>query len=907
MFSGICRRVQEGKSMSDLNFQQYKDNLKIYLSSKGHKVNISPTFCINPNHTNDTSPAMVLHDDGFKCMSCGQHGDIYDACELLTGITDKREQYLEVERVIKGFNPQEIKTIQKKSSRVKFVPDEECVKKFMNYVGKHKAREKAIKAFLKERGYSPNIVDNMWKKFGYWGGFQEATKIISKDDLLKAGIPEKAWYHPGVVVRLGFGFKLMWYGKDAKQNYGCQKRNSLSAVTFPTPRKELSGHINIVEGELSAMSMIAGGFENTHSCGGTNGITKNNVNKLLNCDSVTFLFDGDNAGRYYSHIDPTKKDKVTGDETTPKTPIQKLWDASYNGKVYSCNMPDEEDPDDFMQRDQQKELSVILQNRIEIVKPAPEKPKESKHDQENKTDDAPFHFLGYDSKAYYILPKSQQIPLKITRGDASIKNWLFEIASESWWMIGHSKEVDEKIVLDTKSAIEWFRQENFRAGIFDMSKIKGTGCYMDKEDLILNTGQDLKICGKNSKTYREFSGEKFYVRSKQHLKIGKKPWNIDEGQKLYEAVSTFNFSKNIDKIAVMGYMALAPFSSVLFRRPNIWLTAQKGVGKSYLLETLIVPAVGGNDYALFTEGLSSEAYIRQKTINDNLPIIIDEFEPKDMKSKGIVGAVLKLLTSSYDGKFMGKGTSGHEAIDFTLRTMFCFGSVNVRIENAAELSRIHVCRMQKSNGICRPPKDFEGFRKRIFLMLPKIISEIDICTDMILDSGLSKRTADTYSPFLVGFWNIVSDNEFMKDDTDLMGIVAECINELQKEENQEDEDKVIERILKERVKVDPTTEVTIAEMLINFSDNVNFNSILPRHGIKIMNHKQRKCLAISLNSPDIKKILVDTPFSDYKEIVQRHKLVVNPSYSVTMAGSSTRCVLLDFEEFNKRYFKDEEG
>lgn len=887
--------------MNKINFDKYKNSLKQYLSLKGVDVNKNPTFCFNPDHTNNDSPAMQIHEDGFKCHGCNVKGDIFDACEMLTGITDKVEQYKEVEKSLIGYNKEDFPEVQKKE---KFKPDPECVKEFESFVRNHKGREKGVYNFLNNRGYSDNIISKMCEKFGYWPGFNEAEKVIPKEKLLKAGIPEKAWYNSGVVVRLNFGYKLMFY-----KNNKCEKRNSLSAKTFPCPNAELSGTVILTEAELSALSMLAAGFENVYSTGGTNGITKYNVDKLLKCEKIIFAYDGDNAGRYFSGLDEYKVDKKTGKKEKPKRPIDKLFDAGFSGIIHTARLPESKDADDLI-RGGKSDLLKQLIDKSEIIKKT-----ESK---EKPADDKPFHFLGYDDKAYYILPKNQQIFLKINRGETSIKNWIFEGAKEDWWFEKFNTEVETregeiKTVFDKKAAITWFRESSFKAGIFDEKRIKGVGAHKDGEKILLNSGHDIKICGNGRIKFDEWDGHNFYIRSKRNFKLSDNEWTTEEGKNLWKQINTFSFDKKMDKVAVAGFMVLAPFSSILFRRPSIWISAQKGIGKTFLIDELIIPAIGGEDFPIFTEGLSSEAYIRQSLKRDNVPVVIDEFEAQNQKEITIVKSVLKLNRSSYGGKTMGKGSANHEAVNFYLRSMFCFGSVNVIMDNDADRSRIHICRMKESKGICKPPIEWDGLRSRTFTRLPKILNDIDICKSGILEMGLSNRIADTYSPFLVGLWNLVSEHPFLSEkekNNNVVDFIASAMNELSGKQSTDDEDRIIERILQERIRINPGEEMTIAQMLdapMSSNRSFDFDGTLERYGIRrILSRKSEKwSIAFSKKSSSLSKILADTPFHDYEEILKRNKFLVSEDSNVKMAGGQNKSVLLDWDKFKEFYLGED--
>jgi DNA primase len=78
------------------DYSKHKNRLRDYLEIKGVKVEGSICRCFNPTHE-DKNPSCVVSINCYYCPSCGTHGDIYDAVEILEGITDKKEQFYFVE------------------------------------------------------------------------------------------------------------------------------------------------------------------------------------------------------------------------------------------------------------------------------------------------------------------------------------------------------------------------------------------------------------------------------------------------------------------------------------------------------------------------------------------------------------------------------------------------------------------------------------------------------------------------------------------------------------------------------------------------------------------------------------------------------------------------------------------
>lgn len=888
-----------------LDFQKYKSSLKKYLSLHGFDTRNNPMFCFSPNHENKNTPACTIYEETFNCQSCGIHGDIYDACEILTGINDKTEQYKEVEKTLGGITVEHAKDEEKKPD--KFIIDENALLKVIDYLKNYGGREKGIRLFLKQRGYADEIAEKMLPYFVYWPGFEISIKELGKNILKGAGIPLvhpqkgfSSWSSLGAIVRLAKGLKLCFYQTDSTGKNVCEKRGSRGCYTFPGPYKiNDSQSVILVEAEITAIAMRSIGYENVIPTGGTKALTIYALKEfLLNVPEIIFAFDGDDPGRVSSGLQkPNEKNKI---KSYPKI----LIENGYKGIIKQAQLPDDQDPDDLIRANKIDELKKIIDG-ARIYNP----PKKSVEPEKN---DLPFFFLGYDEKSYYILPKDQQISIRIARGDNTLKNWIREIASNSWWQNNFFEEDDEgNCKFCMSKALEWFRQESKHRGIYNDEKILGLGVHEDAGKIVFNMGDSLMVDGKKIE-YTEYSGVNTYCRSKIKLSLDGKTWTIKDGQNLVKQVKTFNFERGIDYIAVLGYIALAPFASILEVRPHIWITSQKGAGKTTIIKKIIVPGVGKKQ-AFFKEALISEAYLRQTCGKDCRVPVIDEFEAHDIESRGSQKRLLTLMRSAYSGTGTGKGTSDHRPVDFNVRMMFCVASINIRFDNDGDRTRVVVCRMKpKEKGNCNYVEEienFDGLRLRMLKKIHKVNAYIGIARDIMLKSGHDNRTADTYSPFLVGFWMIVSDDDFYENDEVAIDCIDRAIKNLSEPDYKDDEDKIIERILQERVRIDSSKEYSIAEMLTlrerdtstGFEKN-QYDNEIRRYGLRRFVTNNNEVLAVDIDHPELKKILRDTPFQDYKEILQRHPFVTEKSKVVYMSGKNTRCIIFSWAKLYDKYF-----
>ncbi len=905
--------------MNDVD--KLKPQLKNYLQKCGIDVNQNPCRCFSPDHEDSGKKSCLVYDDYFSCKACSLHGDIFDACGILTGKSDFKDQKEEIFRTL-GIIDDTPRAIKKKDP----VFSKEAIEKINNLLKSHPMRESEVKKFLSKRGYDKKTSSVLWKRYGYWPGLNEAKKIIPGDELFSGGIPEpkegktmSSWSRSGVVFRLASGWMLLYYKGD-----DCLKRKSSSAKTFPFPAiEENQKEFYLVEAETSAASLRAIGFKNVHATGGVNGITRENAKLLKNAEKITFLYDGDNPGRYYCGID--KALLASKAKTPPETAKQKIINAGFKGEFISVNLANDKDPDDYVRAGAMEKLYERIKKaarakEIEETPPVAAKsttvknvehsPYEDDTGKKEESQVSKFRFLGYDDDAYYFLPKDKGICLRIANGDSSIKNKVLELCRErAWWISQFNKDVPipgtdggTKTVFDAGAALEWIRGESEKVGNFNPELMKGAGVYLDKGKIILNNGSELIMSDGSKQSLFSYEGNYCFVKSKRKFTMSKEPWNVGNGKYLFKQISKFGFDNTLSIITVLGYMTIAPFAGALNRKPSIWITATRGSGKSFLLENFIEPACGGENYAFMTEGAqSSEAGLRAAAKHDRIPMILDEFDPgtPDKKVKEKLTRILTLLTSAYGNTRGVMGSASQKEVYFDLQSMFCLASVNLKFTNAAQQSRVIVSRLNRVGEGSEIIDNYEGLRKRTFDNLLKILNEIDICKKMLMKKGKSARTADTFSPILVSAWNTLSDHDFFDENDRLTWeIIGEAISLVDREKSMSDEEVVIEIILQHIIKLSGGYGKSVAQMLLHRNEMkvLEHGDDLERHGIRLDPDR----LLLAVNHKEIKNMLLDTAYEDYNEIVKRNRFVKGRDRAY-FAGSRQSCIVFDWEGFRKEY------
>jgi phage/plasmid-associated DNA primase len=332
-------------------FEKYKPRLKDYFRQKGIDASADQVRCFNTKEHKhgDTIPSLSIYEDSFFCFGCGVKGDIYDAVELLEGITDKKEQYFFIERLFGGGSVEPTYTSVWGKDGDKFKPDITAMQKLEDYLSRNIKSNKMIRQFLDDRAristagtiksYPEDSIPILVKQFYYWPGFDIALQELQDRNILKqAGIPQvhpqkgySTWGHSGVVIKLGRGYKLHYYMDNE-----CKKFNSKGGTTFPMPGNiDKTKPVILVEGEMDAISALSIGIENVFATGGTQGLTGPKIKEyLLEVPELILCFDADEAGRKASGLIPFDD----GDKRKSNVP-QTILKAGYTGKIRIAEIP----------------------------------------------------------------------------------------------------------------------------------------------------------------------------------------------------------------------------------------------------------------------------------------------------------------------------------------------------------------------------------------------------------------------------------------------------------------------------------------------------------------------------------------------------------------------------------------
>lgn len=411
----------------------------------------------------------------------------------------------------------------------------------------------------------------------------------------------------------------------------------------------------------------------------------------------------------------------------------------------------------------------------------PEKPGidlDSVHDTEGY-----FTVLGHDREHIFIYQHEMKMIVSKTMGENTLKSAMLSFATAHWW----ESEFPGAKGADKEAAVNWLLRTAFRKGFFDPSIRRGRGAWIDDGRIVYHFGNALSVDG-TMMPVTDIKSKSVYEQGR-HLPLPSVEAMSDaEGRDLFAITKMFRWVKPSSAILCAGWVALAPIGGALRWRPHIWINGAAGSGKTTVLNEFC--AVLCNGTALFAQGNSTEAGIRQRLQSDSLPVIFDESEQQSDREVSRVQNVITMVRQSStesDAKVF-KGTTGGEGIDYCPRSMWCMGSTQVKLDHDADRDRIALLGLlsrndpadsrdpgetwaalrDKLHGIKSDPDVAGRLFRRTIDLLPITIKNIETFIRVAAKKFGSQRDGDQYGTLMAGAWSLVSSNLATEQDVEKM-------------------------------------------------------------------------------------------------------------------------------------------
>jgi putative DNA primase/helicase len=427
---------------------------------------------------------------------------------------------------------------------------------------------------------------------------------------------------------------------------------------------------------------------------------------------------------------------------------------------------------------------------------------------------APFVCLGFDQGVYYYQPSSTGQVTPLARGSHTGTN-LIQLAPIGYWETCHPS----KTGVDWLSAASNLFERQAAVGIFSPDRIRGRGAWWDAGRSILHLGDRLMVDGEPC-PISQLPASKFHYQRLGSIDLPEQldPLTDTEGAELLDLADRFHWEVPASGLLLAGWIALAPICGALQWRPHVWLTASAGSGKSAILDRFIGTLI--ESLALFPEGNTTEAFIRQELRADAIPVVFDEAESNEKADRQRIQNILSLarVSSSSGRGVIGKGSSDGTAQRFTIRSMFLLCSISTALKQGADQSRFAQLTLRNPSFLPKPERAAHwsaldaditrlcttelGHRLllRMVRQIPIIRDSVAVFRRAAADRFDSQRQGDQYGTLLAGAWSLMNSRPATIEDA--YQLIDSNKWEAYKEQTEADEERCLQHILQHQVRVE---------------------------------------------------------------------------------------------------------
>ena len=427
---------------------------------------------------------------------------------------------------------------------------------------------------------------------------------------------------------------------------------------------------------------------------------------------------------------------------------------------------------------------------------------------------APFVCLGFSEGVYYYQPGSTGQVISLSRSSHTGTN-LLTLAPLSYW----------ETLFPSKTGANWLAaasslfETQAAVGIFSADRIRGRGAWWDAGRSVLHLGDRLLIDGAEH-SIRKTANSKFHYQRLASIDLPKRLELLSDelGMEIIDIASRFHWEVPASGLLLAGWIALAPICGAMQWRPHVWLTASAGSGKSAILDRFI--GILLESMALFPEGNTTEAFIRQQLRADAIPVIFDEAESNEKADRQRIQNILSLarVASSSGRGVIGKGGADGTAQSFTIRSMFLLCSISTALKQGADQSRFAQLTLRNPSYLPKAERTahwsaLDADITRLCTaemghrLLLRMVGQIPIIRDSVAvfrraaaERFDSQRQGDQYGTLLAGAWSLANSRPATIDDA--YQLIDANNWDAYTEQTEADEERCLQHILQHQVRVE---------------------------------------------------------------------------------------------------------
>jgi putative DNA primase/helicase len=437
--------------------------------------------------------------------------------------------------------------------------------------------------------------------------------------------------------------------------------------------------------------------------------------------------------------------------------------------------------------------------------------------------DAYYQVLGFDGGYYYYMPRGTRQLVALSASSHTWKN-LIQLAPLDYWEREFGSGRNGEL-----AAANALMNSAHRAGTYHPDRLRGRGAWTDGSEPVFHLGQFALSRQRRIDLY-EASQTYIYpaTRPMRNVNLDVEPAGATEAKRVADLCARLNWENPLSAVALAGWIAIAPVCGALHWRPHIWISGGAGSGKTTVLLDVVWRLIGV--FAQRFEGSTTEAGIRQTLGADAMPIVLDEAEAESERAQMRITGILDLARLASSGSTVSKGTASGEAMSFTVRSAFCFSSIEHSIKQHADETRITKLVLRKrvdekaEEAFKALMADIRAwftptFASALFLRtwanIDALLANVATCVDAAAQELKDRRAADQIGTLIAGYVSLHTTRKITFDEA--VGFVRRYDwHDHTAIAARPDRERLLERILTSRLMVTSggaNKQATVAELI----------------------------------------------------------------------------------------------
>ena len=364
--------------------------------------------------------------------------------------------------------------------------------------------------------------------------------------------------------------------------------------------------------------------------------------------------------------------------------------------------------------------------------------------------DLPFTCLGHDRGKFFLYTVEGRQVLALSARDLSSHGELLKLAP----LRILEGAYPGKESFNARAAADAIMRACYARGVFNPDALRGRGVWIDDGRRVMHLGDHLLVDGIATKLDAHQSRYIYEQARPLDVELGAPLPDADARRILAMCCAVAWQNPDRDGRLFAGWIVSALIGGALAWRPHLWLLAEAGSGKSWVMENIARPLLG--ELAIVMQGKTTEAGIRGELGCDARPVVFDEAETQNDTDRARMQLAIDLArqASSEDGGAIVKGTKEGGARRYVIRASFLFASINAGLTQAADESRFATLSLTGGG-----PDQFQALKAahaeamlpgvsgrllaRVLAMVPTIRHNADLLADAIARTGAGRRVGDT--------------------------------------------------------------------------------------------------------------------------------------------------------------------